>query len=242
MNEWVHRFLFQIYPYIAITVLLVGSWLRFDRDQFSWRSGSSEMMRKRQLVIGSNIFHLAALPLIAGHVGGLLTPVSWMTAVGITVQQHAMAELIMGSITGIACFVGALILLHRRTFDRRILRTSSWSDLFILIVIVVILGAGIATLPYSWEDQAAGITLLHASEWAQRLVTFRPDAWQLMETIPFVYKAHVVLGLTLVLIAPFTRLVHIWSVPIWYLGRAYQVVRVPYRKGARRRQDRWQSA
>ena len=42
----------------------------------------------------------------------------------------------------------------------------------------------------------------------------------------FIYKLHIVLGLTLFLIFPFTRLVHIWSAPIWYLGRrGYQVVR-----------------
>ncbi len=242
MSQWLHILCFQIFPYVAVTVLIVGSWIRFDRDQFSWRSSSSEMMRKRQLVIGSNIFHLAVIPLLVGHVVGMLTPLSWQEAMGITVQQHAMAELILGGSAGLVCFIGALILLHRRTFDRRILRTSSWSDLFILIVIVVILGAGIATLPYSWEDQQTGFTLLHASQWAQQLVVFNPNAWQLLTPIPFVYKAHIVMGLVLILITPFTRLVHIWSVPIWYLGRAYQVVRVPYRKGRRERESEWQSA
>ncbi|MDJ0850933.1 MAG: respiratory nitrate reductase subunit gamma [Myxococcota bacterium] len=242
MNEWLHIFFFQVFPYICVTVFVLGSWIRFDRDQFSWRSSSSEMMRKRQLVIGSNIFHLAVLPLLVGHVVGMLTPVSWQHAMGITIQQHALAEFVMGGLAGLVCFVGALILLHRRLFDRRILRTSSWSDLFILILIVVQLGMGMATLPHSWEDQKTGYTLLHASQWAQDMVTFQPDAWTLILPIPFVYKAHIVMGLILVLITPFTRLVHIWSVPIWYLGRAYQVVRVPYRKGGRRRPDEWQSA
>lgn len=241
MNNWLNLLLFQILPYVSVTVLLVGSWLRFDRDQYSWRSGSSEMLRKRQLVIGSNLFHLAVIPLLAGHVVGMLTPVSVMSAMGISVQAHAMIELVMGGLAGIVCFIGALILLHRRLFDRRILRTSSWSDLFILILIVVQLGMGVATLPASWEDQATGATLVQAGAWAQGLVTFQPDAWTHAVGIPAVYKAHIVMGLVLFLIAPFTRLVHIWSAPIWYLGRAYQVVRVPFRKGSRRKQDEWQS-
>ena len=242
MSQWLHILCFQIFPYVAVTVLIVGSWIRFDRDQFSWRSSSSEMMRKRQLVIGSNIFHLAVIPLLVGHVVGMLTPLSWQEAIGITPQMHAMAELILGGSAGVVCFIGALILLHRRTFDRRILRTSSWSDLFILILIVVQLGMGIATLPYSWEDQKSGFTLILAAQWAQHLVLLRPDAWEILQPIPMVYKIHIVMGFILVLITPFTRLVHIWSVPIWYLGRAYQVVRVPYRKGRRQRRDEWQSA
>ena len=234
MDEWLSYFLFQVYPYICVTVLFVGSWLRFDRDQYSWRSGSSEMLRKRQLVIGSNIFHVAALALVGGHVMGMLTPVSLYTSLGLTIEQHAIAEVFLGGIAGAFCFVGACILLHRRLFDRRILRSSSRSDLLILIVIVVQIGVGIATVPDSWEDHVSGLTLLHASAWAQGLVTFQPDAWKSMLSIPMVYKVHVVVGLTILLITPFTRLVHIWSAPIWYLGRsAYQIVRVPYRKGAR---------
>ena len=239
MDDWLNYFLFQIYPYICVTVLLVGSWLRFDRDQYSWRSGSSEMLRKRQLVIGSNIFHVAALALIAGHVMGMLTPVSLYTSMGLTVEQHAVAEVFMGGISGAVCFVGACILLHRRLFDRRILRSSSRSDLLILIVIVIQIGVGLATLPDSWEDHLSGATLLQASTWAQRLVTFQPNAWSTMVTIPMVYKVHVVVGLTILLITPFTRLVHIWSAPIWYLGRsAYQIVRVPYRRGLGREAGR----
>jgi len=242
VDDWLNRFFFLIYPYICVTVLLVGSWLRFDREQYTWRSGSSEMLRKRQLVIGSNLFHVTALALVAGHVVGMLTPVSLYTSWGMSVQQHAIGEVVMGTISGVFCFFGALILLHRRLFDRRILRASSWSDLLILIVIVIQLGIGIATLPYSWDDHISGLTLLHASYWAQRLLTFQPDAWELMLPIPWVYKVHVVIGFTILLVFPFTRLVHIWSAPIWYLGRAYQIVRQPYRKGARRRRRVWNSA
>lgn len=236
MNAWLNYFLFQLYPYICVTVVVVGSWLRFDRDQYTWRSGSSEMLRKRQLVLGSNLFHVAVLALVVGHVVGMLTPVSLYTSMGLTVEQHAIGEVAMGGISGAICFIGAVILLHRRLFDRRILRGSSRSDILILLVLVIQLGVGLATLPDSWEDHLTGRTLLHSSLWAQRLVTFQPDAWEAILPIPMVYKAHIVVGLTIVLVAPFTRLVHIWSAPIWYLGRrSYQIVRVPYRRGMRRK-------
>jgi nitrate reductase gamma subunit len=196
------------------------------------------MLRKRQFVFGSNIFHVAVLALVGGHVMGMLTPVRLYTSMGLTVEQHAIAEVFMGGISGFACFVGACILLHRRLFDGRILRSSSRSDILILLVLVLQLGVGLLTLPFSWEDHVTGRTLLHSSLWAQRLVTFQPNAWEVILPIPWVYKGHIVIGLTIFLIAPFTRLIHIWSAPIWYLGRrSYQILRVPYRRGMRSKGD-----
>lgn len=240
-SELLQRFLFGIYPYVCVTVFLVGSWLRFEREQYTWRSGSSEMLRKRQLVWGNNIFHVAAIALVLGHVAGMLTPVSLYTRVGFTVQEHAVLEVFAGGISGTICFIGTTILLHRRLFDARVLRSSSWSDVLILVIIWVQLAIGLATLPASWADHVSGQTLLHAAFWAQRLVTFRADAWELLLPIPLVYKLHIVLGLTVVLLVPFTRLIHIWSAPVWYLGRRYQIVREPYRARTRKGPG-WRSA
>jgi len=240
-EQLLNRFFFEIYPYICITVFFVGSWLRFDREQFTWRSGSSEMLRKRQLVIGSNLFHVSALALTAGHVMGMLTPMAVFEQLGISVQMHALAEFALGGLFGLVCFVGTTILLHRRLFDRRILRASSWSDVYILAIIWFQLGIGLATLPFSWSDHRSGLTLLHAGYWAQRLITFQGNAWELILPIPFVYKLHIVLGLTILLLTPFTRLVHIFSAPIWYLGRgSYQIVRIRHRK-SERKEPAWRS-
>ncbi len=241
-EELLHRFFFLIYPYVCVTVLVVGSWIRFDREQYTWRSGSSEMLRKRQLVIGSNLFHVSALALIAGHLAGMLTPMWVFQQIGLSVQVHALLELALGGLSGVACFVGTTILLHRRLFDRRVLRASSWSDVYILAILWVQLALGLATLPFSWDDHLSGLTLLHAAFWAQRLVTFQGNAWELILPIPLVYKVHIVLGLTILLLTPFTRLVHVFSAPIWYLGRgSYQIVRVRQRKTARKR-SAWRSA
>jgi nitrate reductase gamma subunit len=231
-SDYLQRFCFGVYPYICLTVFFLGSWLRFDREQYTWRSGSSEMLRKRQLVIGSNVFHVAALLLVAGHMGGMLTPPGVLAAAGLTPERHAIAEVFVGGGAGVLCFIGTTILLHRRLFDRRIWLASTWSDVCILVLIWVQLLVGLGTVPFSWEDHLTGDTLLHAAAWAQHLATFRADAWQLLLPIPFVYKLHCVLGLTVILLVPFTRLVHIWSAPIWYLGRRYQIVREPFRRAA----------
>ena len=110
-----------------------------------------------------------------------------------------VVEVVAGGLSGVVCFIGTTILLHRRLFDHRILRTSSWSDVLILVIIWVQLAVGLATVRFSWEDHTSGTTLLHVGFWAQRLVTFHGGAWQMIPSIPFVYKLHIVLGLTVVL-------------------------------------------
>jgi nitrate reductase gamma subunit len=67
--------------------------------------------------------------------------------------------------------------------------------------------------------------MVQLSQWAQHIATFRWGAADFITDVHWIYKAHIVLGLTLFLIAPFTRLVHVWSIPISYLWRPYQVVR-----------------
>ncbi len=226
----VSDFFFGIYPYICVAVLLVGSWIRFDREQYTWRSGSSELLRKRQLVVGSNLFHVSALALIVGHFFGMLTPASLYVSWGISVKDHAIAEVLAGGFFGLMCWVGTSILLHRRLFDSRVRLASSFSDIGILVIVWAQLSIGLATVPFSWMDHVTGTTLLHAATWAQKIVTFQPGAAAHAAAIPYVYRVHIVLGLTIFLLTPFSRLVHIWSAPVWYLGRRYQIVRQRFRK------------
>jgi nitrate reductase gamma subunit len=54
----------------------------------------------------------------------------------------------------------------------------------------------------------------------------RLDSWTLVADAHPIFKAHLFLGMTIFLVFPFTRLVHVWSAPVWYLGRrGYQIVR-----------------
>jgi nitrate reductase gamma subunit len=218
-------FLFVVYPYVCMTVFLVGSLARFDRDQYTWKSDSSQMLRARQLRWGSNLFHAGILFLFVGHVVGLLTP-HWVYEPFISAPNKQMLAIVSGGIAGLVCFVGLTMLLHRRLFDPRIRLTSHRTDLAILIILWVQLVLGMVTLPFSYAHRADASAMLILSAYLQSIVTFRPDASALV-AISWPFKVHMVLGMTIFLLLPFSRLVHVWSglATIAYLFRPYQIVR-----------------
>ncbi len=219
-----HNFLFNVYPYICLSVFLMGSLARFDRDQYTWKSDSSQLLRKGQLRWGSNLFHIGILFLFFGHSVGLLTP-HWVYEPFITPGQKQLLAVVAGGVAGFICFIGLTLLLHRRIFDPRIRLTSHRTDLFILVILWVQLVLGLITLPYS-IGHSDGSVMLVLSDWAQRIVTFRPDAAGLV-ALDWPYKVHLVLGMTIFLLFPFSRLVHVWSgfATVAYVLRPYQVVR-----------------
>ena len=219
-----HNFLFNVYPYICLSVFLMGSLARFDRDQYTWKSDSSQLLRKGQLRWGSNLFHIGILFLFFGHSVGLLTP-HWVYEPFITPGQKQLLAVVAGGVAGFICFIGLSLLLHRRIFDPRIRLTSHRTDLFILVILWVQLVLGLITLPYS-ICHSDGSVMLALSDWAQRIVTFRPDAAGLV-ALDWPYKVHLVLGMTIFLLFPFSRLVHVWSgfATVAYVLRPYQVVR-----------------
>lgn len=225
MANYLNTFLFGIYPYLCISVFLVGSAIRFDREQFTWRSGSSQLLRRRQLVVGSNLFHVGILVVFLGHFVGLLTPVEIFEALGISHGAKQMMAILVGGVFGILCFVGLTMLIHRRLFDVRIRRTSSFSDIAILLLLWVQLVMGLFTILISLQHLDGG-EMLNFMAWAQSIVTFRGAAANYVAEAHILFKAHLFLGMTIFLVFPFTRLVHVWSAPIWYLGRrGYQIVR-----------------
>lgn len=224
MANYINEALFGLYPYIAISVFLVGSLLRFDAAQYTWRSGSSQLLRRRLLRTGSNLFHIGILLLFAGHAVGLLTPPAVYHAIGLTTPAKQLMAMIAGGIFGSLCFVGLSLLLYRRLCDARIRKTSTPMDIAILLLIYAQLLLGIATIYFS-AHHPDGETMAALADWAQRIVTLRGGAAARIAHVELVYKLHLVLGLTIFLAFPFSRLVHIWSAPVWYLGRRYQVVR-----------------
>ena len=228
------QLLFQLYPYIALAVLLIGSWARFDRSMYTWRTGSSQLLSDRGMRLGSNLFHVGVLAILGGHIVGLLTPHSVYSVV-LSAPQKQLLAMLVGGIFGVVCFVGISILLVRRLGNPRVRATGTFGDTLVLVLLLLQLMLGMYSITISRHHMDGSVMIL-LGEWAQHIVTFRWGAADFIAGVPWVYKAHVLLGMTLFLIAPFTRLVHVWSIPVSYLWRPYQVVRrrpLPLRYGTR---------
>lgn len=225
MAAYLNTLLFGIYPYIALVVLVVGTVLRYDREPYTWRSGSSQLLRRKQLIWGSVLFHVGVLVIFVGHLVGLLTPIAVFDAIGIGHGAKQLLAVVAGGIAGIMAIVGATLLVHRRLFDARVRATSSPSDTMIIILLWLQLALGLATIPISLQH-LDGHEMVKFMTWAQGIFTFRADASSYVMDAAFVFKMHLFLGLTILLLFPFTRLVHMLSVPIRYIWRpGYQVVR-----------------
>lgn len=223
---YLNQFLFGYYPYVALVVFFVGSLIRFDREQYTWKSDSSQLLRRSQLRWGSNLFHIGILGIFVGHFVGLLTP-SWVWhALSVTAPAKQMLAIVAGGIAGAMCFVGLVMLLHRRLADLRIRVTSKPTDILVLVLLLAQLSLGLLSITVSWAH-LDGSEMLRFMDWAQRIVTFRAGAAELIAVASPVFKIHIALGLTIFLIFPFTRLVHIWSgfATVYYVFRPYQVVR-----------------
>ncbi len=231
--DWVNQALFGFYPYIALSVMAIGSVMRFDREQYTWRSGSSQLLRRRQLVTGSILFHVGILLIFAGHFVGLLTPIAVFDALGVSHGSKQVLAIVAGGIAGVLCLAGALLLLHRRLFDPRIRRNSSFGDIAILALLTIQVLLGLATIPVS-AQHLDGVEMVKFMSWAQGIFTLRPDAAVFLADAHWIFKAHILVGLTILLVFPFTRLVHMLSAPVWYLGRrGWQIVRSNRLAGSR---------
>ncbi len=224
MANYLNQFFFGIYPYMAITVFFLGSLLRYDRDQYTWKAGSSQLLRKKDMRWGSNLFHIGIIMLFFGHLIGLLTP-QWAYHFIMSAGTKQVLAMTAGGIFGVTCLIGMILLIRRRLSDPRIRATSEFTDLPILLLLFVQLLLGLLTIPFS-AQHLDGSSMIALANWAQHLLTFQGDAAGFVAGEAWVFKLHIFLGLTIFLVFPFTRLVHIWSVPVQYLTRSgYQIVR-----------------
>ncbi len=217
--------LFGIYPYIALTIFLLGSLIRFDREQYTWKSDSSQLLKRGQLRLGSNLFHIGVLFLFFGHFFGMLTP-HFIYEPIISAHDKQLLAMISGGTAGVLAFIGITLLLHRRLTEPRIRATSKTSDIVILVLLWLQLLLGLATIPLS-AQHLDGSMMMRLAEWGQRIVTFRGGAVDLLVGAGWIFKTHLFLGMTIFLVFPFTRLVHVWSgfAATSYAVRAWQLVR-----------------
>jgi len=224
-TPWLDNLLFGYYPYVCLTVFLLGSLLRFDRDQYTWKSDSSQMLRAGSLRWGSNLFHVGILFLLFGHTFGMLTP-HVLYQPFISAGHKQLVAMVSGGVFGVLGFIGVSLLLHRRLSDPRIRATSKPSDIVLLLLLWIQFALGLATIPLS-AHHLDGAMMMNLAGWAQRIVTFRSGGVELLADASWVFKAHMFLGMSIFLIFPFTRLVHVWSglAVVAYAIRPYQLVR-----------------
>lgn len=226
-----HDFLFGVYPYIALVVMIIASVARYERDPFTWKSKSSQLLRKKQFVMGSVLFHVGVLIIFFGHLFGLLIPMPVFEFFGISHGAKQVLAIVAGGIAGVMAVAGGWMLLHRRLYDPRIRATSSFGDTAVMVLLMLQLVLGLATIFVSMGhlDGSAMVLLMR---WAQGIIYFQPGAADHIVGAHWLFKAHLVVGLTIFLVFPFTRLVHIVSAPVRYLWRpGYQIVRT--RRGAK---------
>ncbi|MCA8867933.1 MAG: respiratory nitrate reductase subunit gamma [Rhodobacteraceae bacterium] len=226
-ENWLNLFLFGIYPYVCLSVLLIGSLIRFDREPYTWKSDSSQILRKRQLQLGSNLFHYGVITVILGHFVGFLAP-HWAVDWALSPVAHQLLAMVIGGIAGLVAIVGMTILLARRLGDQRVRLNSRKWDISVTMMLWLQLALGLLTVPFSMFH-TDGVLFETLTSYVKSIVTFNGNAAGLMTGVPVVYKLHILLGFSLFLISPFTRMIHIWSGAgvISYLFRPYQIVRTP---------------
>lgn len=221
--------IFGIMPYAALTILVVGSIARYDRDPFTWKSSSSQLLRRKQLFWGSILFHVGIITVFFGHLIGLFTPVWVLDALGIPYWFKQWLAVLIGGPAGIAALIGSTLLLHRRLFDPRIRVTSSFADIGIMALIWLQLVIGLLTITQTLQHMD-GADMVRFMTWSQSIFTWNINAWTEVVDVHWLYRLHIFLGLLITALFPFTRLVHMisgFAAPVRYLltRPGYQIVR-----------------
>ena len=222
----IHDFIFGAYPYLAGTVFILGSWIRFDRERYTWKADSRQWLSNQGMRLSSNLFHVGILGIFFGHAAGMLLPHSWWQLIATDVQ-HQYIAIYAGTLFGGMALVGAALLFMRRMTNARVKAVSRLRDNFVILWLLITAFLGLSTIPGSLSHAAAGDVsdMLALAEYVKSIATLSVDP-SLIAGVSISYKIHMFFGMTIFLVFPFTRLVHVWSVPLTYLSRAYQVVRV----------------
>lgn len=218
-----NQFLWVVLPYIILTIFIGGHLYRYNYDQFGWTSKSSQLLEKKLLRIGSNLFHWGILFVFGGHVMGLLIPIEVYEAMGVNEHQYHTIALLGGVPAGIAATIGIIILTYRRMTVRRIIATSSKGDWVSLIFLLIVILSGMAATLLNIDSHGFDYRTT-IGPWLRGVLTFRADASYLAE-VPIWFKIHIIAVMGIFAAWPFTRLVHVFSAPLRYLTRSYVIYR-----------------
>lgn len=221
----VEMLLWVALPYVSIVLLVTGLVWRYRTDQFGWTSRSSEWNESALLRWSSPMFHLGILCVAAGHLVGLAIPESWTGALGVSEQMYHLGATVLGSLAALATLIGLGGLLYRRIVVKSVRLATTRMDIvtYVLMCIPIILGT-IATVSTQVLGDPGYNYRETISVWFRSIPTFNPQP-ELMATVPLAFQLHIVAGMLLFCVWPFTRLVHVLSAPIGYPTRPYVVYR-----------------
>ncbi len=223
MNAW-NQFLWVIFPYMMLTTFVVGHVYRYNTDQYGWTAKSSEFLEKKHLRWGSMLFHVGIVFVFFGHIAGLFIPKSFLEHLGVSEELYHAGAVYGGGVAGLMTLAGIAILLFRRLNVTRVRVTSDASDILVAILLFANVLIGVFNT-LGFNLLVGGFDYRETiSPWIRGIFTLTPDA-SLMADVPLGFKLHVLLSFAIIGIWPFTRLVHVWSVPIAYFTRSYVVYR-----------------
>jgi nitrate reductase gamma subunit len=215
----------DVVPYVVLAIVIVGTWWRYRYDKFGWTTRSSQLYESRLLRIGSPMFHFGMLVVIFGHVIGLVIPQTWTDAVGLSQHAYHVQAVILGSIAGVSTLTGIVLLIYRRRTTGPVFMATTGNDKVMYVVLVAAIVAGLCATALGsglvGEEHNYRQTV---SIWFRSIWILQPRG-DLMTQAPLYFQVHVVIGLALFALWPFTRLVHAFSAPIGYLFRPYIVYR-----------------
>ncbi|MDF1487599.1 respiratory nitrate reductase subunit gamma [Tessaracoccus caeni] len=219
-------FAWGVFPYLVLLILVGGLAWRYRYDQFGWTTRSSQLYESKLLKFASPLFHFALLAVFMGHVVGLIIPKAFTDWIGIDQHMYHMGAFYGGGLAGIALVVGLGLLIYRRRTQTAVFQATTWNDKIMYLVLATAIGVGmVATLTGdvtpTGEEHNYRETV---SVWFRSLAYFQPNI-EAMGEATWQFKVHVLLGLTLIAMIPFTRLVHAFSAPLHYLFRPYIVYR-----------------
>ncbi|HNP56841.1 MAG TPA: respiratory nitrate reductase subunit gamma [Gordonia sp. (in: high G+C Gram-positive bacteria)] len=219
-------FLWGVVPYLALISVIGGTIWRFRYDKFGWTTRSSELYEARLLRIGSPLFHYGVLVVIAGHAVGLVIPESWTNALGISESMYHWAAAVGGILAAVATLVGVAILIYRRRTVGPVFAATTTNDKLMYLVLVSALVAGTyITVVGMIDPHGPGVDYRQTvAPWFRSIFALHPDI-SAMEAAPLRFHIHVLIGMLLFILVPFTRLVHMFTAPLHYLFRPYIVYR-----------------
>jgi nitrate reductase gamma subunit len=214
-----HELAFVVFPYLCLTIFVLGHAYRYIVDRYGWNAHSSEFLEKKALLYGSIPFHFGILMTLLGHAGGLLIPQAVYDIAGIRSEAHLSIAYWMGLLVGAAALGGAVLLLWRRVTDKRLRAVNKINDTFTIAALALVIGTGMYNVLFGHYN-----VLSTLAPWIRGIVTFVPDPG-LMRPVPISYKIHVLSALALLGFSPFSRLIHIWSAPLGYPLRKFLIFR-----------------